>query len=103
MDCLDRTNVAQSVIARYILKRQLIDAGIISNPDIDQELYFVIGEKKNFDAILRTCIKILHLLMLFVLFTTIFSLPLFILSTNKHTHARTHTQIFTYFVQHSMD
>lgn len=31
MDCLDRTNVVQSMLARWTLNRQLVDAGVLAN------------------------------------------------------------------------
>lgn len=33
MDCLDRTNVVQSVVSRWALNRQLRDIGILGNDD----------------------------------------------------------------------
>ncbi|KAF1816845.1 putative phosphoinositide phosphatase [Eremomyces bilateralis CBS 781.70] len=41
MDCLDRTNVVQSMLGRYMLTRMLIDLGILREGDeISQELEF---------------------------------------------------------------
>ncbi|KAF9956588.1 hypothetical protein BGZ65_002572 [Modicella reniformis] len=39
MDCLDRTNVVQSAIGRYILNRQLLRLGIASFPDQGLSVY----------------------------------------------------------------
>lgn len=33
MDCLDRTNVVQSALARTVITRQLIDCGIFKETD----------------------------------------------------------------------
>jgi len=33
MDCLDRTNVVQSTLARYVVTKQLIDCGIFKDSD----------------------------------------------------------------------
>lgn len=45
MDCLDRTNVVQSMLGRWFLQRQLIDAGIIDGnnewKDLDPSFNFV--------------------------------------------------------------
>lgn len=34
MDCLDRTNVVQSTLGRYILNRQLREAGILQSTEV---------------------------------------------------------------------
>jgi phosphatidylinositol 4-phosphatase len=33
MDCLDRTNVVQSMLARHMITRQLIDCGVFKQSD----------------------------------------------------------------------
>jgi hypothetical protein len=34
MDCLDRTNVVQSIFGRYVLFQQLVEAGIVTDPAV---------------------------------------------------------------------
>ena len=45
MDCLDRTNVVQSLLARHMLDRALVDLGILARgahfSDEDRDLYFL--------------------------------------------------------------
>lgn len=33
MDCLDRTNVVQSMLAKHVITRQLIDCGVFKQSD----------------------------------------------------------------------
>ena len=53
MDCLDRTNVVQSALARWILNRQLRDIGILSSTEVienDEQFMNIFNNSKLFFA-----------------------------------------------------
>lgn len=65
MDCLDRTNVVQSVLARIFLTRQLRDVGILEEKQLVEDT----GEfERNFKAGTKTkqefCFMIFYFLSL---------------------------------------
>lgn len=48
MDCLDRTNVVQSTIARWVLTQQLIEIGILeSNQKLEDQESFMTSYRNS--------------------------------------------------------
>jgi hypothetical protein len=62
MDCLDRTNVVQSMLARWTLNRQLTDAGVLVKEESitsfnNFEVMFRNGEPQSCDLWQVTFLK----------------------------------------------
>jgi hypothetical protein len=47
MDCLDRTNVVQSAIARFVMNQQLLRLGVHSHPENGLQYYAELEAKFN--------------------------------------------------------
>ncbi len=65
MDCLDRTNVVQTMVARRFLKVQLVKSGIMNEKE-------TIESHKDFDYFLRNGLLLFIYYLLFIIYYLLF-------------------------------